>query len=222
MTSEQNPVDETTIEQLVAQVRGVLAVRVVKDEQGKIDELHVVGSPERSAKQMVRDVESLLFVRGGVRLDHRKISLVQVAESSIHPAAVRVQLLNITRSGEDQTTTMTVTLGMGGRRVQGVGRGRPDQSEQPEQLLGYATIHALDQLIGPEGQFRLERLQRQPFGELDVILSHLSLTTDEGIETLLGISVMRENDLSSVTRAILDAVNRRLQRLLVGKKVASQ
>jgi hypothetical protein len=217
MTSEQKAVDEATIEQLVGQVRGVLAVRVVKDDQGKIDELHVVGSPGRSAKQMVRDVESLLYVRGGVRLDHRKISLVQVAETSIQPAAVRVQLLNITRSGDDQPT-MTVTLGMGERRVQGVGRSRPEQPEQLEQLLGYATIHALDQLIGPEGQFRLEHLQRQPFGELDVILSHLSLTTDEGIETLLGISVVRENDLSSVTRAILDAVNRRLQRLLGGAK----
>jgi len=143
---------------------------------------------------------------------------VQVAESSIQPAAARVQLLNIARAGEDQAATVTVTLGMGDKRVQGVGRGRPDQHDQPEQLIGYATIHALDQLIGPEGQFRLERLQRQPFGELDVMLSHLSLTTDEGIETLLGISVVRENDLSSVARAILDAVNRRLQRLLVGAK----
>jgi len=217
MAAEQQAVDVGKIEALIGQVRGVLAVRVVQDEQGQIDELHVVGSPGRSAKQMVRDVESLLYVRGGVRLDHRKISLVQVAEGSIQPAAVRVQMLNITRSGDDQPT-MTVTLGMGDRRVHGVGRSRPEQPEQLEQLVGYATIHALDQLIGPEGQFRLEGLQRQPFGELDVILSHLSLTTDEGIETLLGISVVRENDLSSVTRAILDAVNRRLQRLLGGAK----
>ena len=95
MTADRAAVDVAKIEELVGQVRGVMAVRVVQDEQGQIDELHIVGSPSRSAKQMVRDVESLLYVRGGVRLDHRKISLVQVAETSIQPAAVRVQMLNI-------------------------------------------------------------------------------------------------------------------------------
>jgi hypothetical protein len=214
MTSEENTVDVAMIERLIAQIRGILAVRVVQDEHGQINELHVVGSPERSAKQMVRDVESLLFVRGGVRLDHRKISLVQVAATVMQPTIVRVQLLDIARSTADQVPTIAVTLGMGERRVQGIGRGRGDQPEPAERMIGYATIHALDQLIGPQGQFRLENLQRQQFGQLEVFLSHLSLVTDDGIETLLGISAARSDDLSSVARAILDAVNRRLQRML--------
>ena len=101
MTSERAVVDVAKIEELVGQVRGVMAVRVVQDEQGQIDELHIVGSPSRSAKQMVRDVESLLYVRGGVRVDHRKISLVQIAESAIQPAQVRVRRLNISHISGD-------------------------------------------------------------------------------------------------------------------------
>jgi hypothetical protein len=218
MGAEQQAADVAKIEQLVSQVRGVLAVRVVRDDQGQIDELHVVGSPGRSAKQMVRDVESLLYVRGGVRLDHRKISLVQIAESAIQPAMVRVLLLEIAQIDADQAPAVAVTLGMGEQRVQGVGRARPDHDNSAERLAGYAAIHALDQLIGPRGQLRIENLQRQPFGPLEVYLSHLSLTTDEGIETLLGISVVRDDELASVVRAILDAVNRRLQRLLGGER----
>ena len=107
---------------------------------------------------------------------------------------------------------------MDDQRVQGVGRSRPDRDDQPEQLAGYATIHALDQLIGARGQFRLENMERQPFGQLEVYLTHLSLTTDDGIETLLGISVVRDDDPAAVVRAILDAVNRRLQRLLGGER----
>jgi hypothetical protein len=213
MTSERAVVDVAKIEELVGQVRGVMAVRVVQDEQGQIDELHIVGSPSRSAKQMVRDVESLLYVRGGVRVDHRKISLVQIAESIIQPAQMRVRLLDISRSNGDQSV-IAVVLGMDDQRVQGVGRGRPDQQERPEQLAAYATIHALDQLIGARGQFRIENMERQPFGQLEVYLTHLTLTTDDGIETLLGISVVRDDDPAAVVRAILDAVNRRLQRLL--------
>jgi hypothetical protein len=166
---------------------------------------------------MVRDVESILYVRGGVRVDHRKISLVQVAESSIQPAQVRVRLLDIGGISGDSEAVM-VTLGMDDQRVQGIGRRHSGQEAQPEQLAGYATIHALDQLIGARGQFRLERMERQPFGQLEVYLTHLSLTTDDGVETLLGISVVRDDDPAAAVRAILDAVNRRLQRLLGGER----
>ena len=113
---------------------------------------------------------------------------------------------------------VTITLGMGDQRVQGTRRGASEGGEPPEMLIGYATIHALDQLIGPRGQFRLENLQRRPFGAIEVCLSHLSLTTDDGVETLLGISVVRDGDLAAVARAVLDAVNRRLQRLLGGER----
>src|SRR6476660_351282 len=142
MSAERKTIDVAKIEELLSQVRGVMAVRVVLEDQGGIDELHVVGSPGRSAKQMVRDVESLLYVRGGVRLDHRKISLVQIAESAIQPAQVRIRLLVISRTTGEQAT-VTVTLGMEDQRVQGVGQSRPDQEDPPERLAGYATIHAL-------------------------------------------------------------------------------
>src|SRR5215212_5702824 len=116
MSPEQAVIDVAKIEDLLNQVRGVMAVRVVLEEQGQIDELHIVGSPGRSAKQMVRDIESLLYVRGGVRLDHRKISLVQIAESAIQPAQVRIRLLDISHAAGEQTT-LTVTLGMEDQRV---------------------------------------------------------------------------------------------------------
>src|SRR3954463_16001049 len=125
MTAERAVVDIAKIEQLLSQVRGVLAERVVLEEHGQIDELHIVGSPGRSAKQMVRDIESLLFVSGGVRGDHRKISLVQIAESAIQPAQVRVRLLEIGPSSGDPAT-VTVALGMDEQRVLGIGRSRPD------------------------------------------------------------------------------------------------
>jgi hypothetical protein len=211
-------IDESAIEQLLGQVRGVLAVRVVADAQGQIDEIHVVGTPERSPKAMVRDVESLLYVRGGIRLDHRKISLVQMAETVIQPTVVRVQLVELAWSASGEQPEVMITLSMGDRRFQGISRGGSESAEPPEMLIGYATIHALDQLIGPRGQFRLENLQRQPFGEIEVCLSHLSLTTDDGIETLLGISVVRGGDQAAIARAVLDAVNRRLQRLLGGER----
>jgi hypothetical protein len=220
--SETVTVDEAAIEHLLGQVRGVLAVRVVADAQGQIEEIHVVGTPERRPKAMVRDLESLLYVRGGVRLDHRKISLVQMAEAAIQPAPVRVLLNNVVWAVDGDRPSVMIRLSMNDRDVEGVCRGRGEGAEPPEVMVGYATIQALDQVTGPQAQFRLENLQRQPFGALEVCLAHLSLITDDGVETLLGISVVREGDLAAIARAILDAVNRRLQRLLGERSAAGR
>lgn len=213
--TEMPTVESPAIEQMLGRVRGVLAVRVVKAGNGEIDEIHVVGTPERSPKAMVRDVESLLYVRGGVRLDHRKISLVQMSEAAIQPTPARVQLTSLAWSNDEQAPTVTVVLSKGDRQVEGVGRQRGDQEASRELLVGYAAVHALGQLIGSRGQLRLENLAIQPFGAIEVCLSHLSLITDDGIETLLGVSVVRDGDLAAVARSVLDAINRRLQRLLV-------
>lgn len=214
MISEQTDVASIALERLITQVRGVLAVRVAQDEQGQIQEVHIVSTPDRSAKQVVRDTESILYVRGGVRLDHRKISVVQIEEGAIQPGETRLQLAAIERNSDDNDPGITVTLGFGEQRIQGLGSARSEDDHRIEMLVGYAVIHALDKLVGARGQLRLEALQDQQFGPLQVCLAHVSLTTDNGIETLLGISIIRDDLTTSAARAVLDAINRRLPRLL--------
>jgi len=213
MTAQSQVVDSAAIEQLVSQVRGVLAVRVVNDEQGQIAEIHIVGTPDRSPKAIVRDTESLLFVRGGVRVSHRKISLVQLEEGRMQAESMRLQLVNITQTADDPPAVQ-VTLGIGDQHVQGAGRTRADRDEPALMLAGYATIQALNQMIGARGQFRVEQVQRQRLGTIEVCLAHLSFETDEGVETFVGVSMLHEDALMSAARAILDAVNRRLTRLM--------
>jgi hypothetical protein len=214
MRDDQPAGNDSEIEDLIRKVRGVLAVRVVRNDQGQIDELHAVGSPQRSAKQMVRDIESILYVRGGIRIDHRKISLVQIAEAGMPVGLVRVQLLEVARHDEQEPPAIAVALAVGTRRVEGVAHAHPDRDHSDDQIVAQATAQALDKLIGAIGHLHVENLQRQAFGALQVCLAHLSLTTDDGIETLLGISVVRHDEPSAVARAVLDAMNRRLQRLL--------
>jgi len=222
MNDDQVVVGEAMIEDLVRKVRGVLAVRVVQNDHHQIDEIHAVGSPERSAKQMVRDIESILYVRGGIRLDHRKISLVQIADTAMPPAMVRVQLLEVADMADAQTPAKSVTIAVGDRRIQGASHASPNQNISGEWLVAQATANALDQLIGALGQLHVENLQRQSFGALQIYLAHLTLAIDDSMETLLGVSVVRDDEPSAVARAVLDAVNRRLQRLLSEAKSASR
>ncbi len=214
MTADALPTGPMLLEQLIYQVRGVQAARLITDPQGQIDEVHVVGSTQRNPKQIVRDIESILYVRGGVRLDHRKISLVQVAERDAAATGRRLQLLDVSTSAGETGTRVTVRLALRERRFEGSSACASADEAAPSLLAATATIEALNRAIGARGSFRLERLQRQPLGELDTFLTHLSFVLEGSFEALLGVSVLREDEAAAAARAVLDAANRRVERLL--------
>lgn len=62
---------------LLAQLPGVFASGIRLD-QGEMVEIHILASASRSAKQIVRDVQSAIFAVYGVEVDHRIISVAQL------------------------------------------------------------------------------------------------------------------------------------------------
>ncbi|GAB4428767.1 MAG: hypothetical protein OHK0015_12030 [Chloroflexi bacterium OHK40] len=213
MSEAINQHDGAALEQLIYQVRGVHAARLVTNN-GTINEVHVVGTPQRSAKQIVRDIESILYVRGGVRLDYRKISLVQVAEGAIQGGSSRPQLIDVVAHNRDDGPMVVVTLSLRDEQAQGVGAQPPGQPADLPRLAAQATVNALENWVRPSYRVQLEQLQRQPFGALEVYLAQLALESEGGVETLLGISMLRGDELLAVAKAVLDAGNRRIERLL--------
>jgi hypothetical protein len=208
-------VDGQALERLVQQVRGVVAVRVVPDSLGQVGEIHVVADPGRSAKQMVRDVESIIYVRGGVRVDHRKISLVQIAETTLHPATVRPRLRLIDSVHDDDAagTRVAITLGLGERVLHGESQGEAGAPENLARLAGEATLQALNDVVGDQAQLRLRQVQVNAFDGMQVCLAHVALLSDDATTSLLGVAMVRDDLVATAARATLDAVNRTLERL---------
>ena len=58
MATERIAVSE--VEAVIRQLRDVIGARVVADNAGVIQEIHVLSQGEKSPKQLVRDVESAL------------------------------------------------------------------------------------------------------------------------------------------------------------------
>ena len=65
-------------EETLCRLPSVDAVRVVGDGD-QITEVHVLATPEKSPKQVARDVQSLGMARFGASIDRRLISVVQLA-----------------------------------------------------------------------------------------------------------------------------------------------
>lgn len=201
-------------ERLIVQVRGVQAARVVTTPSGEIDEVHVVGSQGRSPKQMVRDIESILYLQGGVRVDHRKVSLVQLADAAPARRPARLRLHAVSADQGPQGLEIRTTLGYNDRQIEGSCAVSRPAEEGVICAAAAATLGALRQLIGTQGELQLERAERHLFGALPVCLAHITLATDRGLEVLLGMSVIQGDPAGAAARAVLDAVNRRIDLLL--------
>lgn len=206
--------DISGIERQMLHIRSVTAARIVCTSTGIIDEIHIVGTPTRNPKQVVRDIETILLVQYQTRIDHRKVSLVQIEDRRTTSSLPRILLLGMTVTGADQTASVTVTLGLHDAQVVGVSRAAVGQPMTSAHHVGYATAHALDQLINPRGHVRLEQLQQIPLEPLRICLAHISLLVDDGLENLVGVSIVTEDTNTSSARAVLDAINRRLPQFL--------
>ncbi len=64
-------------EELLGSLVGVISARVVTDDEGAIEEIHVLSTSDVSPKRAVRNVESALLAHMDLAVDHRRISVAQ-------------------------------------------------------------------------------------------------------------------------------------------------
>lgn len=68
-------------EELIATLPGVLSVRIVPNETGAVDEIHVLTTDLVLPKNTVRNIESALMAQLGLRVNHRKISIATTLDA---------------------------------------------------------------------------------------------------------------------------------------------
>src|SRR5207244_81264 len=66
------------LETELCRIPEVTAARIVVNDQGKPTELHILALPDKHAKQVVRDIQSVAMASFGLDLDRRLISVVQL------------------------------------------------------------------------------------------------------------------------------------------------
>ncbi|MBI3287195.1 MAG: hypothetical protein HYZ68_04020 [Chloroflexi bacterium] len=204
----ERPLAAKKMESVINQIQGVVASRVVPDEREGLSEIHVMTSTARAAKQIVRDIESLLFVRFGIKIDYRKISLVQLSDEQLAPLGFARLRLASARCAE----------GPGGWQAEvaiegpeGAHLGRAEGSEPPARLVVRAMLQALQDALGQGIQLNLREVREFDWGERRIVVVEVSHLFPAGEESLLGVSFSAgEGEVAAPARAALDAINRRL------------
>jgi hypothetical protein len=210
------------LEDALRSLPGVQAVSVVTSASGDPLEVHVLAAPGKAAKQVVRDVQSLAMAGFGVDIDHRIVSVVQIAPglpgelverprppTPPIPDDVRRAVLTsveVRIAGHD--ATVTVALGVGGEDFVGSAEGSATPSQRPR-LVALAALDAVSPLLGCSCD--VGSAQLVVAGDHEVALVLLSLLAPRaGRQVLSGSAVLHSAAEDAVCRAVLDALNRQL------------
>lgn len=194
---------------MIMQVRAVNSARVVF-QGDNIAEIHVLADSTRSPKQVVRDIESAVAVKFGITLDHRLISVVQLGEDeSLFNPVLRMQLKGISYTVKDRALEVNTTIAIDGNNYSATSAALNIKKNRLK-LVAEATLAAIEVYLGKGPKFVVNDVQKISFGGQEVIVFSASLNQHSYEETLLGTALVKGDELESVARATLDAVNRRL------------
>ena len=225
-------------EELLATLPGVIAARIVANESGAVDEIHVLTSAEVTPKQTVRNIESALIAHLGMRVDHRKISVATTVEQATKPAPqpanvaasqVRGKLsdspLAPPRSAEDVARRRLYFEDVEVRRSRSkgvacrvtlrkgdesfIGESEGLENERSRlELAARATLAAIRQAEGDERALALDGCKTIEAFDREFVF--VGVTARVGRETALltGSCEIRDSAETAASLAVLDATNR--------------
>jgi len=205
------------IESLLSRLSGVISSRVVINNWGAIEEVHILANTDRSPKQVVRDVESSLAARWGITIDHKKISVAQLSGGSAQ-GPTRVKLLNVVVTNDTQRNRLCARVELGklndsGPPFEGVAEGN-NSRYQALKVVCQSTVNALNRVIDPQNVFVPEDVGTMFLAGQEVAVVAVSLVTSRGNEEILiGAAPIKSDWAEAVVKATLDAANRRLGKI---------
>ncbi len=198
------------LESTIAQVQGVYSARVILDQTCQPQEIHIIASTERPPKRLVRDVETLVFVKHGIRVDYRKVSLVQLKEEDLlRLPLARPEIRQVVEDDLGNHKRIRVEIRRGSKTVYGEATEKVDHP-MVFHTAARATIACIEQLVGQSMDVRLEDATSFRMDSREIALVILTCLAQDREETFVGASFVGEHPAAAAARATLDAINRRL------------
>lgn len=214
--SERKTVSVRDIESLLVCLPGIQKARVVVNDWGAIEEIHILTGLGRNPKQIVRDVQSALKAQWDITVDRRKVSVAQIQTSlPATPGRIRYVGLEVKTNGKTGKSEIVVTLerAVENQTAVYVGKTVTDSSEVAT-LLGVAraTCMAVNLTLTPPNAFFVDDVATLTIGQRNAVAVLVDLLTPRGNqEQLIGCAIVKRDLRETCVRAVLNAMNRRLE-----------
>ena len=219
------------IEALLRTLPAIASARILRDADGKLREVHVLATTEFSPKQIVRNIESAMLARFGLRLDHRAISVAQSASARVPeparataPSAPAVTIVSAPTPGrgiyfEDVEVrrsrsaglACTVTLRAGSETCSGEASG-VETSRARGELAATAAVRALAPVLADGVALAFESCTTVNAADRDFAFVVVSGRSGRETTILSGSCEIRDSLETAAVLAVLDATERWMER----------
>lgn len=198
------------VEKKLRGIRSVYDAHVDTDENGEVVAIGIFSDTRRPAKEIKRDVEETFRRVVGYRVNHNKISIVEQKLDDMDQEK-RVKFISAYQIHKGNGLVEgVINLDFNGTNIEE--KLEVQQFEMDlEYLIATVTGNALMRII-PEYRIRIDHVREVSMGSTDIICVTVSVISKlNGTGGIYVGSVIKSKDLiSSVSKATLDALNRRL------------
>jgi hypothetical protein len=214
--SERKTVSLKDIESLLVCLPGIQKTRVVVNDWGAIEEIHILTGLGRNPKQIVRDVQSALKAQWDITVDRRKVSVAQIQAGMPEPSGrLRYSGLEVKTDARSGKSEIVVILDRSAdsQTPSYVGKAVADSTEVST-LLGVAraTCLAGNLTLDPPNAFFVDDVSTLSIGQYQAVAVLLDLLTPRrNQEQMVGCALVKRDLREACVRATLDAMNRRIE-----------
>jgi len=185
------------------------------DDGGGLGLLRLGLSPGVDEVQVASKVGRLLRERFGLGVDADQVQLIEDATTPDLPAQVGkrpiISRMQLVSSGLEVTATVSMSF----REISASGESTGTATQSGVQrAVATASMRAIELLIDGKARFELEHVEVTRSGRDRTALVSVTMVSGSGSDRLTGSAVVREDARQAVIRAVLDAVNRRIEPLL--------
>lgn len=195
-------------ERLLRQIRGVLAGRVIVNEEGQIERIHILARAGRPPGLVHKDVRAAFSAQFGIDLSGEHFRIAEIwpeLDPVLAPSRPALHGVVVRYSGTEAEAE--VTLGYLDEVSVGQARG-PAAAPNTRRLIAEATLRAVQGLLGEDARMSLQDLAEVPLSEGSAVLAAVRCTNRRTPGVYTGSAILAGDTSDSIARCVLDATNR--------------
>ncbi len=206
-------VSETVLQELINDVEGIVSSKVKLDDKGNPIEIHALADKSRNAKQIVRDIQSAVTAKFALEIDHRIISIAQLNCDSAMNRELRIVFKGMEVVSKGLDLDVKVMLSHRDRDFFGQQKG-VNTASSINRTIAQATLKAVADFTNLGDIFIIEDVGSLGIANTNVVIAAVTCIDKSGEQLLIGSSMNSGDIKEAVVKATLDAVNRRITKLI--------
>ncbi|KPU45782.1 hypothetical protein OXPF_10170 [Oxobacter pfennigii] len=200
--------DSASFENFINKITGVINSKVIWEE-GEITEVHVLANKQRSAKQIARDIESAILVTFSYRVDKNKISIAQIETETSADSTGRIIFEGFSLRTYDNTIEYNVELSFKEETYSVTETGLNTMSGRIK-TMAKSTLKAVEKIINDGAIFDVADIIVNKNHTVPYVCVMVNMIFGGKEEILIGSAIIKDDLNETISKAALDAINRRV------------